>query len=172
MTISQDILQPQLGAWVDLYQLDATALGSAVFYFTPATNNGADVSFGGQAYVPLPIDASGFTATGEGSLPRPKLSLSNVNKFLQPYLLSFGYFQGAKVTRIRTLDKYLDGSPTADSTQHTNEQVWYIDQMNSMTKQTVTFTLVSPVDRPGVMLPMRQILRDQGFPGAGFPYLT
>jgi lambda family phage minor tail protein L len=172
MTINQDIIQPQLGALVDLYQLDATALGSSVFYFTAATDNGANVSFGGQVYIPMPIEATGFQASSDGSLPRPKLQLSNVNKFLQPYLLSFRYFQGAKVTRIRTFDKYLDGHPSADSTQRLPDQIWYIDQMETMTKQTVVFSLVSPLDRPSVKLPARQILRDNGFPGAGFPYLT
>ena len=157
MTILQDIVQPTLGAIVDLYTIDATALGTSVFYFTPATDNGSSVSFGGQVYTALPITATGFEATGSGALPRPKLTLSNVNKFLQPYLLQYGYFQGAKFLRTRTMDKYLDGHANADSTQYLQPQLWYIDALDSMTKQQITFSLVSPLDRPSVKLPRRQI---------------
>jgi lambda family phage minor tail protein L len=172
MTILQDVVQPALGAWVDLFTIDATAIGASVYHFTSATDRGSSVSFGGIVYTALPIDSNGFQASSSGALPRPKLTISNVNKFLQPYILANNYFQGAKVTRIRTLDKYLDGHPNADSTQFMPQQVWYIDAMTTMTKQIIEFSLVSPLDRPTAKLPMRQILRDAGFPGAGFPYLT
>ena len=173
MTIQQDLIQPSLGAWVDLHCLDATAQGmGAPFYFTDATASGSDVSFGGQAYTPIPITSAGFQASSEGALPRPTITISNVNKFIQPYVLAHNYFQGAKYTRTRTLSQYLDSGATPDSTQYMPLQVWYIDMIVSMTKQHITFGLVSPLDRPGMMIPARQILRDNGFPGAGFPYLT
>jgi len=172
MTILQDVIQPQLGSWVDLYTIDATSLGSSVFHFTPSMDNGSSVSFGGTVYTALPIQATGFEGTTSGALPRPKVTISNVNKFLQPYLLAHQYFQGATFARVRTLDKYLDGHPNADSTQQLLPQYWYIDSLDSMTKQQITFSLVSPLDRPNVKLPRRQILRDAGFPGAGFPYLS
>jgi lambda family phage minor tail protein L len=173
MTIQQQLTQPAIGAIVDLYKLDGTEIGiSAPFYFTASTNGAITVSFGGQAYTPIPIESSGFSATSDGTLPRPKLAVSNVNKYIQPFIFANGFLAGAKVTRTRTLDMYLDGRGTADSTQKMPDQVWYIDQIESMTKSVIVFSLVSPMDRPGVMLPKRQILRDHGFPGAGFPYLT
>jgi len=174
MTIAQQIIQPQLGAWVDLYTIDATSLGAGVYYFTPNTDplTGSSVSFGGQVYTAMPISSSGFEANAEGSLPRPTVSISNVNKFIQPYILQYSYFVGAKFIRTRTLDIFLDGHPNADSTQFMPQQLWYVDSLSAMTKQLITFSLVSPLDRPGVKLPGRQILRDNGFPGAGFPYLS
>jgi lambda family phage minor tail protein L len=173
MTIQQQLIKSDIPAFVDLYKLDGTDIGiTAPFYFTAATDGVSTVSFGGQVYTPIPIDASGFTSTSDGSLPRPKLTVSNVNKFIQPFIFQYNFLAGARVTRTRTLDIYLDGRPTADSTQKMPDQVWYIDQIEGMTKSVITFSLVSPMDRPGVMLPKRQILRDHGFPGAGFPYLT
>lgn len=173
MTIKQDLIQPALSQWVDLYSLDATAQGmSSILYFTDATNSPSDISFGGQAYTPIPITSTGFSSSTEGPLPRPTITISNVSKFIQPYVLQYNFFQGAKFTRTRTLSQYLDSGVSPDSTQYMPLQIYYIDMISSMTKQHITFGLVSPLDRPGMLLPARQILRDNGFPGAGFPYLT
>jgi lambda family phage minor tail protein L len=72
--------------------------------------------------------------------------------------------EGSKVVRKRTLAKYLDAvnfsgsvNPTADSTAHYPDDVWYIDRMSLRTKEQVEFELASPLDLAGVMLPRRQI---------------
>ena len=46
--------------------------------------------FGGKSYVPVAFEAEGFEWAGEGSLPRPKIRISNVNKILLASVISFG----------------------------------------------------------------------------------
>lgn len=68
----------------------------------------------------------------------------------------------AKVTIHDTLGKYLDannfadGNPTADPTQE-KLKVFYIDAKSGETNEVVEFTLSSPMDLQGLMIPTRQL---------------
>lgn len=156
-------------AIVELFQLhlDATLHGSAdIYYFHNGVN--ADVTgnvvWNGQSYVRLPLEATGFDYSSSGSLPRPKLAVSNIGSNITAILLSVNLVTtgndlgGAKVVRIRTLKKYLDGQPGADPHAQFPSEIWYVDRKSNENRAVVEFELASKFDLVGVMIPRRQII--------------
>ena len=77
-------------------------------------NNYNDIKFGGQVYQQLPIQATGFEYRGKGSLPRPTMTVSNLFNTITAILQEVNVtttgndLAGAKLTRIRTLERFLD----------------------------------------------------------------
>ena len=65
---------------------------------------------------------------------------------------------GAKVVRIRTLKKYLDGEAGADPHAKFPDEIWYVDRKSNENRAVVEFELASKFDLVGVMLPRRQII--------------
>jgi lambda family phage minor tail protein L len=109
VTIQQDIRSLSPTALIELFVLDATSVGGTVTYFTSNTNPlRGNVVWQGQTYTPFPIDVEGFEIAGQGQLPRPKMRVSNTTGAFSALLLQFDDLLGAKVTRKRTLLKYLD----------------------------------------------------------------
>jgi phage-related protein len=107
MSILGDLQKQNGGAWVELYELDATAQGGSVLYFHAGTNGlSTSVVWQGNTYAPFPINASGFEISGQ-QMPRPKLAVANVSGAITA-LLQTSDLLGAKVTRRRTMVKYLD----------------------------------------------------------------
>src|SRR3546814_18403294 len=62
----------------------------------------------------------------------------------------------AKLTRRRTLAKYLDGMPDADPDEEFPPEIWFIEQKVGETSEAVEFELASAMDFQGVQLPRRQ----------------
>ena len=77
-------------------------------------NNFVDIKFGGQVYQQLPIKAEGFEYKGKGSLPRPTMVVSNLFNTITSILNEVNTqttgndLAGAKLTRIRTLERFID----------------------------------------------------------------
>ena len=77
-------------------------------------DNYNDIKFGGQVYQQLPIKAEGFEYKGKGSLPRPTMVVSNLFNTITAILNEVNVqttgndLAGAKLTRIRTLERFLD----------------------------------------------------------------
>jgi len=86
------------------------------FHNGVASNDAMYLRFGGQAYTRLPIEAEGFEYKGGGqsSLPRPTLRVSNLFSSITALLNEVNEtttgndLNGAKLTRRRTLAKYID----------------------------------------------------------------
>lgn len=93
---------------VELFTLDCTQLGGAAYNFTPHFGEGGVLYFNSTAYQSIPIISDGWEMTSSGAQPRPTLSLSNVNNVLLNAVITLGDIVGAKVTRIRTMAKFLD----------------------------------------------------------------
>lgn len=53
----------------------------------------------------------------------------------------------------------------SDPTQIISSEIYIIDHKTAHNNQLVSWELVWPIDRPGLFLPRRQVLRDYGFPG-------
>ena len=159
--IASDIQKPSVGELVTLYQLDATKYGAAtVWYFTQSVNGGAPVFFNSQEYTPIDIKAEGFDISTEGTMPRPKLAVSNVDNTLAAEVISYKDFLGCKLTRIRTLSKYLDGGSMADPTVEFPRDIYIIQQKVSQNKQAIQWELVAKTDLENLKIPKRQVLRD------------
>ena len=94
-------------------QLDNDIHGSTTtYYFHNGTsdNNNANIIFNNLEYTRMPIEASGFEFNGK-QLPRPTLRISNILGTFTTLLLTLSQgLEGAKVTRIRTLERYIDNT--------------------------------------------------------------
>lgn len=164
--IASEIQKLAPSAVVELFELDLTPLGGDVQYFHAGTNSlSQNVVFNGQTYIRFPIQASGFEFSSSGQLPRPKMVVSNLFGSITQLLLVYGDFLNAKLTRRRTLAKYLDAvnftggvNASADPTAVFAADVYFVDRKASENPQTVEFELCSSFDVQGVELPRRQII--------------
>ena len=103
-------------ALIELFQLELNVPQHGVaetYYFhagTSMSNNG-DLIWNGQSYMALPIEVEGFEYSGQGTLPRPKLRISNIMGTITALILTLPEgLEGAKLTRIRTLARFIDSA--------------------------------------------------------------
>ena len=130
-----------------------------------------NITWQNRVFTPAPIKAEGFEINARGVLPSPRLSLSVTTEgipllaILRGYMDSFGDLTGAKVTRIKTLLKYIDPinfvgnqNPTYDPIAEFPRDVFFIDRKSTENKYTIEFELASALDVEGVKLPARLII--------------
>ncbi|KMK25715.1 phage minor tail protein L [Pluralibacter gergoviae] len=116
----------------------------------------------GMEYSAWPCQIEGIETSTSGSAAQPKLSVANLDSSITALCLAYDDLLQAKVSIHDTLAQYLDaenfpgGNPTADPTQE-KLKVFYIDSKDSETNETVEFTLSSPMDLQGLMIPTRQL---------------
>ena len=114
-----DLIASNPSAIIELFQLrlNAELHGSNdVYYFHAGTSKLGlkNITFDSQVYTRFPIAAEGFEYTTSGTLPRPTLTVSNLDSNITAILLLVNAttlgndLGGAEVRRIRTLAKYLD----------------------------------------------------------------
>lgn len=155
MSLPSDIQKLQVGDVVTLYILDAEPIGAETYHFH---SHDADmIVWQGVRYDPWPLEASGFEMSGSRN-PTPSLKMGNVGGFITALCLQFDDLVGAKLTRKRTLAKYLDGMPDADPDEEFPPEIWFIEQKTGETAEAVEFELASAMDFQGVQLPRRQII--------------
>ena len=160
-------------AIIELFQLELNAAQHGVnetYYFHAGVNatNSGDIIWNGQAYLAFPIEATEFEYSGTGSLPRPKLRVSNIYGTITAIILTLpNGLEGAKVTRIRTLARYIDGvnfpggtNPlgTPDPTAEFPREIYYIDRKASENRDLIEFELAAAFDLVGVRAPKRQCI--------------
>jgi lambda family phage minor tail protein L len=156
-------------AIIELFELhlNNTLHGSTDVYRFHAGANAAidgNVVFNGNTYTRIPVKADGFEFTNTGTLPRPTLTISNLDGTMTTLLLLVNAttagndLGGAEVRRIRTLKKFLDGEATADPNAKFPDERWYVDRKANESRDSVTFELASKFDLAGQKLPKRQIV--------------
>jgi lambda family phage minor tail protein L len=133
-----------------------------------AVGNGGNVVWAGNTYQAMPIEAEGFEYSGNGQLPRPKIRVANIMGTITALILSLpSGLEGAKVSRIRTLARYLDAvnfsggtNPygTPDSTAEMPREVFYIDRKSAETRDVVEYEMCAAFDLIGVRAPKRQCI--------------
>jgi lambda family phage minor tail protein L len=167
-SIASEIQKLEPSAIITLFVLDATNVGGSVFNFHAGTNQlNGNVIWQGVEYQRFPVEASGFDKNGGGQLPRPKFRASNYLSSISALLIEYGDLLGAKVTRKRTLMKYLDAvnfvggvNPTADPTASFPDDIYFIDQKTAENRDVVEFELAAAIDLAGVQLPRRQVVQN------------
>ena len=118
--IISDLQKTNPSAIIELFELelDSTLHGSqpTMTYRFHAGSNldlNRQVVWQGNTYLRYPVEASGF-AFQKGQLPRPQITISNALSLISAVMLEVNLITagndltGAKVTRIRTLAKFLD----------------------------------------------------------------
>jgi lambda family phage minor tail protein L len=156
---------------IELFQLELNSAQHGVnetYYFHAGVNmaGNGDITWNAQSYLAFPIEADGFEYSGQGQLPRPKLRVSNIFGTITAILLTLpNGLEGAKVTRIRTLARYIDGvnfpggtNPygTPDPTAEFPREIYYIDRKAVETRDVIEFELAAAFDLIGVRAPKRQ----------------
>lgn len=167
MTIQADIQALAGDAIIELFVVDATALGGTLSRFHAGTNAlKADVVWQGNTYPAMPIEVSGFEYSGKGKIPRPTMRVQNVDGLMGALVDTYDDMIGTVVTRKRTLARYLDAvnfpggvNPTADPTAVFPDDVYAVNRKVSHTKLAIEFELAANIDVQGVMLPRRVIVQ-------------
>ncbi|SDR19211.1 lambda-like phage minor tail protein L [Paraburkholderia fungorum] len=162
MTITADIQQLEPGRLIELFEVDCTAIGGDMLRFHGHLQS-TSIFWQGNEYKPWAIQASGFEHTSDAQQPEPTLTVGNVGGTISALCVYLDDMVGAKVTRHRTLSKYLDavnfpdGNPSADPAEEMPIELWYVEQKSSETNVEIEFTLSSALDFGGQQLPARQI---------------
>lgn len=156
-------------AIIELFELhyDNTLHGSSDVLRWHAGSNAnvsGNITWNGNAYTRIPVKADGFEYTNAGALPRPTLTVANLDGTITALLLGVNDVNanndltGAKVKRIRTLKKFLDGESAADPYATFPVEEWYVDRKATESRDVVVFELASKLDLQGKELPNRQVV--------------
>lgn len=156
INIKNDIqeLNPD-GDLVELFILDAQALGGGVYYFTTGPLSGETVKWNGIEFSIIPIETEGFEYDGRGKMPRPLIRLSNITYALLGLINSYDDLIGSKVTRYRTYTKYLDNQAEENSSAVFPKDVFYIEKKTRQNRSLIEFQLKAAIDLQGLMIPRR-----------------
>jgi lambda family phage minor tail protein L len=177
--INSDLQKLEPGNRVRLFEVDGSKFNADILRFhnynIPHTEAeiaaaGGDESklpaksiwWQGKEYGAWPVQIEGIEAATGGSSAQPRLTVANLSGTITAACLLYDDMLQAKVTIHDTLAQYLDarnfesGNPTADPSQE-KLQVFYIDSKSSETNIAVEFTLSSPMDLQGLMIPTRQL---------------
>lgn len=151
---------------IELYQIDQFNLvnPTEAFYFC----NHTGVSFEGIEYQAIGCESEGYDLIGQGSIPAPILTISNVGSVVSTLLRRLietpGYrLEGSRVTRIITSKKFLDGQSNAnDSIKQNPPDIYVLEQLQERTYQAVKIVQSTPFDLEGDTIPNRIALRSCG----------
>ena len=170
--VGEELNKLSPSAVIELFELDGTAssIGDlAVRRFHAGVNEqiSGNIVWAGNTYERYPINATGFQFEGQGQLPRPQIAISNILGLASGLTLEYKDFVGAKVTRIRTLKKYIDAvnftsgsNATADPYAEFPREIYIIDRKVIETRDQVTWELAATFDVAGVQLPRRQVIQN------------
>jgi len=147
--IITDLQSVNPSAVIELFTLETNLAlhGSAQTYrFHNGANLNAngEVVWNGNSYERFPIKCEGFTFNATGTLPRPTLTISNILGTMTAILLNVNQtttgndLNGAKLTRIRTLARYLDAINFPAVTTSTTTTETIADPSDA---ETVTYTV-------------------------------
>jgi lambda family phage minor tail protein L len=168
-SVYADLSGLAINAIIELFELhyDNTLHGSTdILRFHAGSNAGVtgNIVWSGNSYVRLPIKAEGFEFTNTGTLPRPTLTVANLNGGITALLLDVNAttpgndLTGAKIKRIRTLKRFLDGETAADPYATFPVEEWFVDRKATETRDVVSFELASKFDLANKQLPNRQVV--------------
>ena len=168
-SVYADLSGLALDAIIELFELhyDNTLHGSTDILRWHAGSNAdvtGNITWDGNDYVRLPVQAEGFEYTNGGTLPRPTLSVANLDGAVTALLLGVNLttpgndLTGAKIKRIRTLKKFLDGESAADPYATFPVEEWFIDRKATESRDVVSFELASKFDLSNKELPNRQVV--------------
>jgi len=148
------------GALVTLFELDLTPLGGEVLYFSTSSRpDGSAPMRDGQAYTPVPIQATGFERSGQTSPARPKLSIPNVRSDATALILAYNGLLGAKLRRIRMFERSLDDGDSPDPDQCFPIEEYIVSRKSAHNRIFIEWELRAAIDLDNVIIPKRQLVR-------------
>lgn len=167
MTVREDVARLKPMAIIEMFELDPTKLNASypIVRWHPGTQVDRDpIVWQGVTYEAFPVETTGFEQSAVGKLPRPTIRCSNIGGTIAAFLRTLQDGLGAKVTRKRTLGKYLDavnfpgGNPNANPNTKIDDEVFYIARKMNENPVFVEYELSVPFDVMGIQLPRRQVI--------------
>lgn len=169
MNIQKEIQLLAPTAKIELFVLDTTMFegGEILRFHSGLSQVNKPIVWQGETYQPIPIEASGFDATSQGTLPRPTIKVANVGGVMSALAIKMDDLSGARFTRKQTFARYLDAinfpdglNPEANPDQYFPDQLWYVDQKKLENRHQVEWELASAFDFDGIKLPLRQVVKN------------
>ena len=127
--------------------------------------NFRNVVFESREYLSIGCEGEGFDLIGQGAIPQPQLTVSNIGRVISELLYNCKVnpnyrLEGSTVLRRATQKQFLDGEENENAAiKELPRQQYIIEQMQEETYLAVKFRLGSPFDVEGVTLPARPLLR-------------
>ena len=156
-----------------------------VYLFHSGNNlkDNGDLIWQSNTYTKFPCSAEGFAYSGKGKLPRPTLTFSNLLGNITAIMqlvnqtTAFSDLTGAKVTRRRTLARFLDEENfpsnvnpykvgSVDPSAELPREVYFIERKVAENRNIVSFEMVGSFDLFGVAAPKKLVTRAD-FAGVG-----
>lgn len=168
-TLATEVQKLAPSAIIDLFELSVyPEITDNIIYQEPTRFhsgvNGLEqnIIWQGNEYVRFPVEFSGFESNTKGTIPRPTVKVANIGGAISSLLYDFDNLIGAKVTRKRTLYKYLDAAnfpggvnPEANPDVGFNDEVYYVSRKVVETGIFVELELSPSWDLHGIKLPRR-----------------
>ncbi len=126
----------------------------------PGTRGDHAVLWDTETYSPHPIKSEGWEISTTGTMPRPKVTVSNLDNSFTALVEENDDLTGGIVRRIRTYGNFLDDGPDADPGAHLPIDVFVISRKTEHNRQQISWELCAPGDQEGVTLPRRKVVRD------------
>lgn len=145
-----ELFELDLSPLQDYYTSKGVPITTTKYYFHNGYNQkqgtvDADVKWGNpqRTYLARPVQIDGVQTSSSGEIARPTLTVSNLDLFFTALCRSYANLVGAKITRIRTLAKFLnsDNFPVTNLLLNTQEfNLWSqtIDADTSVTANVTT----------------------------------
>ncbi|MBD35900.1 MAG: phage minor tail protein L [Actinobacteria bacterium] len=146
-----------------------------VYRFHGGKNLSNPIYWQGNGYQPVPIVFEGMESKGDGTLPRPKIGILNIDGLLSRIVSSNDDFVGCIVTRKRTFAKFLDNrnfqnrnlnedgvNPfgKSDPQAHLPDDIFFINRKVAENKDLIQFELCSALELGSSILPGRIVRSD------------
>lgn len=116
-------------------------------------------------YLAIGCESEGYDLTGQGALPQPRVTVSNVGRMLANVLYRLKYnplyrLEGGTLIRHLTQVNFLeDGPDYLSPARELPRQIYTIEQLEGETESAAQFILTSSFELDGVTLPGRMALR-------------
>ncbi len=139
------------------------------FFSFCASTNGLNVPiiFGGISYTPIPCEIDAIEKNSLGRVNRPEIKISNENLQISQLMRRKNDFKNAKLVRIQTFIKYLDGANfdsgenpygVPDPNAEISRETFIVYQKLAENKVFVSLSLSAPFDLANQTTPGRIIL--------------
>ncbi len=178
--LATDHLKQEVASgYLEFYELEVGSGSNNTLFFHDGKNeNSADITYDGNTYLAMPILMTGVEIQSSGAIARPTLTIANVESMLKSSSIFKTQMEdgtwdatvdgnpitavefriddlvGAKLTRRRTLEKYLTSNPLVEFTK----DVYIIDRIQSKNNLLVTLELSAPFDLSGIRIPTRVVV--------------
>jgi len=152
---------------IELFEVNAMKYGLGVYRFHPGKVLNGDLIYDNKTYKSLPFEIDEMETKGDGTLPRPKIRIANVDGFISDIINGRDDFVGLHFTRKRIFLKYLDAgnfhnseNPFGDPDINARfpDDKFIINQKLSEDKNLVEFEIVSILEMETVRIPSRQVI--------------